>query len=249
MKVLIVEDESAAYANIRKLLLDSGYDIEIVAHFETVCESVSWLKENPSPDLIFLDVQLADGISFQIFECINIDAPIIFTTAYDQYAIDAFKVNSIDYLLKPITAGAIHRALEKYTRVNRSMEKVPEPDMEQLFCSKDYAKRILVSFRDKILPIKIERIAYFYATNGITTLYTMDGLSYKLDKPLDSIIRRLDPNLFYRANRQFILSKDVVENITVWFDSRLRIDLVIQPNEQIYISKNKASEFKKWLEE
>ena len=211
-------------------------------------ESVTWLRSNPSPDLIFLDIQLADGNSFQIFECINVDAPIIFTTAYDQYAIDAFRVNSIDYLLKPITAGAVARALEKFVRLNNQPGNSPVRDMEQLLCNREYARRILVPYRDKILPIKTDSVAYFYATSGVTTMHTMDGKSYRLDKSLDSLMQRLNPNDFCRANRQFILSKDVVENITVWFDSRLKIDLIIQPEEPVYISKNKAAEFKKWIE-
>lgn len=248
MKVIVIEDEYGAYSNIKKLLLDSGYEIEIIAHLETVSESVLWLRSNPSPDLIFLDVQLADGISFQIFECINIDVPIIFTTAYDEYAIEAFRVNSVDYLLKPITARAIEQALEKFVRLNKLSDKKSTLNMEQLLWSNEFAKRILVPFRDKILPIKTESIAYFYATGGVTILHTMDGKAYRLDKSLDSIMQRLNPDSFCRANRQFILSKDVIENITIWFDNRLKIDIIIKPEEPIYISKNKSAEFKKWIE-
>ncbi|MFO7446559.1 MAG: LytTR family DNA-binding domain-containing protein [Ignavibacteriaceae bacterium] len=246
MKVIIIEDEIAANNNMKQILNQIDPCIEILGNFDTVTESVLWLRSHPAPDLIFMDIQLADGSSFNIFECVNIEAPVIFTTAYDEFAIDAFRVNSIDYLLKPITLENTRKAIEKYNRINQlALQKIINK-FDILYKPKEYTQRILVPVKDKILSVKTDNIAYFYNTSGSTEVLTSEQVNYKIEKSLDSIINNLDPACFIRANRQFILSKNAMKDITIWFDSRLLINLIVSTPEKIYVSKNRASEFKNW---
>lgn len=247
MKVLIIEDEAAAYTNIKNLLSKADSRIEIVDHFDTVVDSVTWLRSNPMPDLIFMDIQLADGSSFNIFDCVTVEAPIIFTTAYDQYAVKAFEVNSIDYLLKPITSEAVQKALDKYKRLNPASIQQNIKQIDEMIWNKEYIKRVLIPFKDKLLPIKTETIGYFYNTNGESSVITRDGQSYRIGKSLDSLMVKLDPACFFRVNRQFILSKEVIESITIWFDSRLKVHVNLPTDEPVFVAKNKAAEFKEWL--
>jgi two-component system response regulator LytT len=246
MKVIIIEDEIAAYDNMKQILNQIDPFIVILGNFDTVTESVLWLRSNPAPDLIFMDIQLADGSSFNIFECVNIEAPVIFTTAYDEFAIDAFRVNSIDYLLKPITLENTRKAIEKYNRINQLVLQKIINRFDILYKPKEYTQRILVPVKDKILSVKTANIAYFYNTSGSTEVITFDQVNNKIEKSLDSIINNLDPACFIRANRQFILSKNAMKDITIWFDSRLLINLIVSTPEKIYVSKNRASEFKNW---
>lgn len=247
MKVIVIEDEEAAYKNIRHILNQIDPTIEILGNFDTVTSSVAWLSENQHPDLIFMDIQLADGSSFNIFECVNVDVPIIFTTAYDEYAINAFKVNSVDYLLKPINVQSVAKALEKLDKMKQTSYQLAVRNIEKMLRPHDYQKRILVPFKDKILPIKTDSIAFFYNTGGTTQIALTDNNNYKIDKSLDAIFENLDPAIFNRANRQFIVSKLAVKDITIWFDSRLLINLSVEPPEKIFVSKNRAAEFKKWF--
>ncbi|MGE5409409.1 MAG: LytR/AlgR family response regulator transcription factor [Clostridiales bacterium] len=246
MKVIIIEDEAAAYNNMVQILKQIDPTIEILANFDTVMESVLWFRSNPMPDLIFMDIQLADGSSFNIFDCVNIEAPVIFTTAYDEYAIDAFQVNSVDYLLKPITLENTKKAIEKLNRIKQiSFEKLIDR-FSINFRNTDYNRRILVPVKDKILSVDTDKIAYFYNTNGITEIIDINKTKYKIDKSLDSIIMKLDPAQFIRANRQYIVSKRAIKDVTIWFDSRLLVNMVIDTPEQIFVSKNRACEFKNW---
>ena len=247
MKVIIIEDEAAAYKNIRHILNQIDPTIEILANLDTVVSSVNWLRKNPQPDLIFMDIQLADGSSFNIFEVINVEAPVIFTTAYDEFAINAFRVNSIDYLLKPISVQSLTRALEKFKRVNQINLNIAIKNADKMLRPAIYSKRILIQHKEKILPIKIESIAYFYNTGGTTHVALMDSTKYKIDKSLDSIVDTLDPHLFNRANRQFVLSKNAIKDITVCSDNRLLVNLYVEVPENIFVSKNRAAEFKSWF--
>lgn len=247
MRIIIIEDEAAAYMNIKNILSRIDPRIEILDHFDTVVDSVTWLRSHSMPDLIFMDIQLADGSSFNIFECVTIEVPIIFTTAYDQYAIKAFEVNSIDYLLKPITLESVRKALDKYNRLNPVAIRQHASQIDQLVWNSEYLKRILVPFKDRILPIKTEAIAYFYNTNGESSVMTREGQSYVIGKSLDALMVKLDPTCFFRVNRQFILSKEVIDSFTIWFDSRLRINLSLPTSEPVFVAKNKAAEFKAWL--
>ena len=217
MRILIVEDETAAYENLADMLVTIDPTLEIMGNTESVQQTVRWLQANPRPDLIFMDIHLSDGSAFAIFDQIEVEAPIIFTTAYDQYAIDAFKVNSIDYILKPIKSEELKRALDKFSRWNHQDIIHYLSQLTQLSTTPKYKDKLLIPIKDKLLPISLKDVSCFYTADII------------------------------RANKQFIISRDSVKDITIWFDSRLLVTLDVEVPERIYISKNKASEFKSWI--
>lgn len=246
MRVLIVEDETVSAENLEYLLHKADADIEVAANTESVEQTVKWLSHN-AVDLIFMDIHLSDGSAFSLFDSMHVATPIIFTTAYDQYALDAFKVNSIDYLLKPIKPSDLQRALDKFHRLS-------QPDITQylallnsLAFKSKFVSRLLVSERDKIIPISVDSIACVYCTERKTDIITNDGKSIRYNRPLDAIMADLNPAKFIRANKQFIISRDAVADITVWFDNRLRVRLSVATPEGIYVAKNRVSEFKLWL--
>lgn len=247
MKILIVEDETAAYDSLVEILHNIDPNIQIMGNTESVRQTMDWLGSNPEPDLILMDIHLSDGSSFLIFESLEIETPIIFTTAYDEYAIEAFKVNSIDYLLKPIKTEELERAIQKF-------KKWTQPEMDeylsrlaQLIPTKRYKKKMLIPVKDKLLPIDLQEVSYFYTTEKNTNIYLKNGNSYPYSKTLEQIFSTLNPENFYRANKQYIIARSSVKNITIWFDSRLLLTLDIDVPERIYISKNKATDFKAWL--
>lgn len=247
MKILIVEDETAAYDSLVEILHDIDPNIQIMGNTESVRQTIDWLGSNPEPDLILMDIHLSDGSSFLIFESLEIEIPIIFTTAYDEYAIEAFKVNSIDYLLKPIKTEELERAIQKF-------KKWTQPEMDeylsrlvQLIPTKRYKEKMLIPVKDKLLPIDLQEVSYFYTTEKNTNIYLKNGNSYPYSKTLEQIFSTLNPENFYRANKQYIIARSSVKNITIWFDSRLLLTLDIDVPERIYISKNKAADFKAWL--
>ena len=246
MRVLIVEDETAAVDNLEYLLRKVDRAIEIAAVTESVEQTQQWLMQNHA-DLIFMDIHLSDGSAFSLFEHIEVSTPIIFTTAYDQYALDAFKVNSIDYLLKPIKQTDLERAFEKFKRLTASDLNSYISRINQLTEKPKYQSRILVAIKDKIIPLAVEDIACIYSTDRKTEIITKAEASYIYNKPLDAMIKNLDPTVFFRANKQFIINRNQIADITVWFDSRLRLRLTAETPEDIYIAKNRASEFKSWL--
>lgn len=246
MRILIVEDETAAYENLADMLVTIDPTIEIMGNTESVRQTVRWLQANPRPDLIFMD-HLSDGSAFAIFDQIEVEVPIIFTTAYDQYAIDAFKVNSIDYILKPIKPEELKRALDKFSRWNHQDIIHYLSQLTQLSTTPKYKDKLLIPVKDKLLPISLKDVSCFYTADKNTYVYLKTGNSYPYAKTLEQIISSLSPADFIRANKQFIISRDSVKDITIWFDSRLLVTLDIEVPERIYISKNKASEFKSWI--
>lgn len=248
MKALIIEDETAAAVNLRALLTEVDPSIQILDVIESVTESVDFLRSNPMPELIFMDIHLADGDSFKIFKHVEINCPIIFTTAYDQYALEAFKVNSIDYLLKPIAPDDLRRALDKLRRlsdpernsiIERTNAMANEPRPQQ--------NVFLVQVRDRIRPLKAEEIAFFYTCDEQVTAHTFTGEVLSIDRTLEALSGVLDENDFYRANRQFIIARKALKDISVWFGSRLALNLSIETPERIIISKARVPKFKKWL--
>ena len=248
MRVLIVEDETAAVDNLEYLLHKIDRTVEIAAATESVEQTEKWLMQTHA-DLIFMDIHLSDGSAFSLFDHIEVSTPIIFTTAYDQYALDAFKVNSIDYLLKPLKQSDLERALEKFKRLAASDLNSYICRLNQLTEKPKYQSRILVAIKDKIIPLAVEDIACIYSTDRKTEIITTAEISYIYNKPLDTMIKNLDPTLFFRANKQFIINRNHIADITVWFDSRLRLRLTAETPEDIYIAKNRVSEFKSWLTE
>jgi DNA-binding LytR/AlgR family response regulator len=247
MKILIVEDETAAYENLVDILAMMGNDIEIAGYTESIRQTINWLKANKSPDLIFMDIHLSDGSAFQIFERIKVEVPIIFTTAYDEYAIESFKVNCIDYLLKPIKEEEMKRALDKFRRWTQKDISNYLQYLTNLTTAPKFRDKLLIPVKDQLQPLDLNEISCFYTTGKNTRIYLKDGTSYPYSKTLEQIEGSLNPRDFIRANKQFILARKSVKNITIWFDSRLLITLDIDPPERIYVSKNKASEFKAWI--
>lgn len=247
MNVLIVEDEKGAYNNLSMILKNISPDIHIVGATESIMQTVKWLTGHESPDLIFMDIQLSDGSSFNIFNAISIETPIIFTTAYDEYAIDAFRVNSIDYLLKPIDESSVKRALDKYRRLSEHERKKYASKVDTLVFSGRHQSKLLVPVKDRLKIIRVSEIACFYSTRGVTSIILNNKDVYPYGKTLDAITSMLDAKLFYRANRQFIIAREAVKDIISWFDGRLAVELKIKTPEQLFISKNRASDFKGWL--
>jgi DNA-binding LytR/AlgR family response regulator len=248
MKVLIVEDETVAFINLRRILLDLNLDVEVVGNTESVVRTVKWLQESQQAiDLIFMDIHLSDGSAFKIFDIVDVEIPIIFTTAFDQYAIEAFKVNSIDYLLKPIEAREVKHAIEKFRKLTKQDIHEYLNILPRLALQDKYPEKILIPFNDKIFPVAVSTISCFYTTKVKTVVILKDGTSFPYKKTLEHINQSLNPDLFFRANKQYIISKDSVKNITIWFDNRLLVTLDTKLPENLYISKNKAAEFKQWL--
>lgn len=246
MRALIIEDETAAARNLEAVLREVAPGVEILATLESVAESVEWLQSNPQPDLLFMDIHLADGDSFRIFESVEITAPVIFTTAYDRYALEAFKVNSIDYLLKPINTENVRRALEKLRRLT-SGERLDYGTRVRSLASQRQEEVFLVHVRDKIIPLQRDRIAYCYTANEKVTACDFDGAVYPMDKTLEALQSLLPDRNFFRANRQFIIARRAVKEIAVWFGSRLTLHLTVETPERIVISKARVPEFKEWL--
>ena len=247
MRVLIVEDETAAYENLEAILTEIDPSIRVVGYTESIVQTVRWLSNNPAPDLIFMDIHLSDGSAFNIFSAKTVEAPVIFVTAYDEYAIHAFKVNSIDYLLKPVKTEEVKTALEKFKKLNRQGVESYFSKLPQLLTTPKYPEKLLIPINNELIPVDVSQISYFYTTVKCTRTILKDNTGLCYMKALESIYASLDPSLFFRANKQFVVAKSSIKNITIWFDSRLLITLDTEVPERIYVSKNKAAQFKKWL--
>lgn len=247
MKILIVEDETAAYENLVDILKMMGPDIEIAGYTESIRQTIQWLQSNPNPDLIFMDIHLSDGSAFTIFSSINVEVPIIFTTAYDEYAIEAFKVNCIDYLLKPIKVEEMKRALDKFRKWTQKDILNYLQYLTNLTSAPRFKDKLLIPVKDQLQPLDMNDISCFYTTDKNTRVFLKNGTSIPYSKTLEQIEGTLNPKDFIRANKQFIIARKSVKNITIWFDSRLLITLDIESPERIYVSKNKAAEFKTWI--
>ena len=246
MKALLIEDETAAARNLAAVLREVAPGVQIVATLESVAESIEWLRSNPQPDLLFMDIHLADGDSFRIFGAVEVTAPVIFTTAYDRYALEAFKVSSIDYLLKPINADDVRRALEKLRRLT-SGERLDYGSRVRSLAAQRQEEVFLVRVRVRIIPLQRDRIAYCYTSNEKVTACDFDGETYPLDKTLEALQALLPERDFFRANRQFIVARRAVKEIAVWFGSRLTLHRTVDTPERIVISKARVPEFKTWL--
>lgn len=249
-KVIIVEDETAAAVNLRSMLSTVVGEVEVVALLESVEEAVEYFRGDVDADVVFMDIHLADGDSFRIFRSVEIDIPIIFTTAYDEYALEAFKVNSIDYLLKPFGEEELRRALDKLNRLTASERVAQRGSVEKMVAEREseVVQTMLVRYKDKIIPVKMDDVAYFYTYAERVTLTTLSGESYPVDKTLEALSQQLSEDKFFRANRQFIISRRAVKDIAVWFGSRLALNLTVETPERIIISKARVPEFKQWLQ-
>ncbi|MDO1512277.1 LytTR family DNA-binding domain-containing protein [Maribacter confluentis] len=252
MKVIIVEDELAASDNLSYLLTKIDPEIEVIATLDTVTATVAYFSQPHDGELVFMDIHLADGLSFEIFDQVTPNIPVIFTTAYDQYALKAFKVNSIDYLLKPIDGEELQDALERFKaqRQQTGMDEGQMKSLLQLIQHKpmSYKQTFLVTIGDQLLPIKTSDIAYFYIDTGVVKAVTAQDRSFVLDIKLEDIEDALDPNLFYRANRQFIVRREAITTIKFHFNSKLLVEVHPPCAERIVVSKAKASHFKSWID-
>jgi len=249
MNIVIVEDEEMAVRNLTAILNEIGY-FNVVATLDSIRESKEWFERNASPDIVFMDIHLADGSAFEIFNLVKINCPIIFTTAYDEYALKAFKVNSIGYLLKPIDIEDVKLAIEKLKNLTRN--NFGEEELKKIvsLIKKDsnYKSHLLVPFKnDKLIPLAISDIAYFYIDNSSVKAVTFDEKKLQVDYNLDELYDMLNPIIFFRANRQFIVSRNSIKDIDLWFNNRLSINLKMQIPQQILISKARVTEFKNWL--
>ncbi len=253
MRVLIVEDEAPAFRRLQKLLEETDPNIEIVEVFDGVKDAVVYLEGNESFDLIFMDIQLSDGISFEIFDQVEIRKPVIFTTAFDEYMLRAFKVNSIDYLLKPINQEDLARGLDKYRSLKSQLsEKESASNLQALLQhiqinDKKYKSRFLVKMGDKLVSVETENISCFQAKNGLVYLINKEGKKYLVDQPLDDIGKDLDPERFYRVNRQYIMSYGCIKAVHKLGKGKLMVESAFDPNEQIVVSSEKSAAFKEWL--
>ncbi|WP_339706046.1 LytTR family DNA-binding domain-containing protein [uncultured Kriegella sp.] len=252
MKVVIVEDEIAASENLVYLLHAIDKNIEVIKFLDSVSSSIAFFSHSHDAELVFMDIHLADGLSFEIFDKVAIDVPVIFTTAYDQYTLKAFKVNSIDYLLKPIDEEELSEALNQFETQNAE-KKQPSSQMEGLLDliksqNKSYKTTFLVNQRDQLIPLKTEKIAFFHIDTGVIKAVTSDSQSYLLETKLEDIEHELDPNNFYRVNRQFIIHRDAITTIKYYFNGKLIVNIKPEHEERIIVSKAKATEFKKWMD-
>lgn len=248
MKAIIIEDEKFARENLERLLLEIDPTIEIQAKMDTVKKTVEWLKSNQT-ELIFLDIHLADDLSFKIFEQVEVKTPIIFTTAYDQYALKAFKVNSVDYLLKPIDKEELASSLEKYATTQKAPQSINVDRIVEVMNEKNksYQQRFIVSRRDKIMSVRVEEIAYFEGEDRYVYLIKKDGSRYIIDYKLSDLEEQLDPAAFFRLNRSFIAQFDSIGRITSMSKSRVKVDLTPAASRDIIVSSANTRSFKMWL--
>lgn len=248
MKALVIEDEVLASKHLIQVL-DSIDEIDVLVTLESISDTIAWFGRNPQPDIVFLDIHLADGLAFEIFRHVNISCPIIFTTAYDEYALRAFKVNSIDYLLKPVEVADVRNALRKLKgfSVPRNLKELFN-DLVTSYAPSKYRSHFLVPAKgDKLIPVQTCDIACFYIDTGIVKAFSFDGKSYKFDHTLDDLQQLLDPGQFFRANRQFIISRTAIRDVDLWFNARLSVNLKISVPEKILVSKTRIGDFKKWF--
>ncbi len=250
IRVLIIEDEMAAATRLEKLLRAADPSIGIADRLESITASVKWLKTNPAPDLIMLDIQLADGQSFEIFRQVRVESFIIFTTAYDEYAIRAFELNSIDYLLKPVDSDKLQRSLEKFKKLRQAGTGIR---LEEILTFLDkqqrqYKKRFLVSAGAGIRSVESEDAAWFVSTDKATFLCTRDNIWYPVEYSLENLESILDPDRFFRISRQYIVSFDAIGKIHVLSKSRIRLGIKPSPGDDVVVSTARTHEFRKWLD-
>ncbi|NHM07947.1 response regulator transcription factor [Flavobacterium sp. CYK-4] len=250
MKVIIIEDEKPAARLLQRKVEKLGLSVTVLLH--SVEESIAWFQENPHPDLIFLDIQLSDGLSFEIFEKVSIQSAVIFTTAYDEYALRAFKLNSIDYLLKPIDEDDLATAIEKFKARNQQTSNMAldfEAIRKMLVNPVDrvYKKRFTIKMGQQLKMVNIEEVECFYSENKGTYLHTFENRNYLLDTTLEQLETELDPNDFFRVSRKFIVPMKGIKEIQLYSNSRLKVILPTYKEDEVIVSREKVAEFKTWL--
>ena len=249
MKVLIVEDEQPAIEKLERYLLKYDPTIEILDRLKSVSDSVTWFKEHSEwPDLLFLDIQLADGLSFEIFNQVDVRLPIIFTTAFDESALDAFKHHSIDYLLKPVTFTELSRSLKKFLDMKQWSDAPNVSGVIQQIAKPSYKDRFMVKQGQHIHTLETSQIQLFYADGRTVYLVANEGKKYIIDYKMEDLDQLLDPKAFFRVNRTFLVNITAVADVLVYSNSRLKIQTSASIDKEIIVSREKVSDFKRWLE-
>ncbi len=246
MKVLIIEDELPAIQRLKRLFNDMNYIVDIQDMLGSVEDAVNWFQKNSPPDLVFMDIQLEDGICFEIFEQVDIRVPIIFTTAFDKYAIDAFRVNSVDYLLKPVKQDDLSRALNKYKSIQfNAYDKGIQQLIQKL--NPSLKERFLIRIGERYRSLQVNDINFFYIKERCNFLGTCQGKHYPVDFSLDKIEKMVDPERFFRVNRNFIVKFSAIRDIIAFSSSRLKL-LVDNFDEEVLVSRDRVTDFKKWMD-
>jgi DNA-binding LytR/AlgR family response regulator len=251
MQVLIIEDEAAAARHLTKLIKSVRPNAQIVATLQSVQQSVAWLDAQPAPDLVFMDIQLADGISFSVFTKTKVTAPIVFTTAFDQYALRAFKVNSIDYLLKPIDSNELEQAIGKYEQLRAPALALSAEIATTLLTSiqrPQFRSRFLVKAGKALEYLNTDDICYAYSEDGLTFLKDYTGKRYLVDQTLEQIESSVDPQAFFRINRKVLIHIRSVRSIHPYLNSRLLLKCDPAPEFELVVARDRASDFKKWID-
>lgn len=253
MKVLILEDEHPALERMTELLYLYDNTIEIEATFDSVKDIVLWLKSNPQPELIFMDIQVADGLCFDIFDQVKVTSPVIFTTAYQEYAIQAFKVNSIDYLLKPIDFSELKNAMEKFNTLFQTRKDIPVINDEVILrvrkmLKNPYKTRFVIKIGEHLRSVSTDEIQYFFSLDKTTNIYTSENRTLIIDYSLDHIMELIDKDKFFRINRKNIINRDAISDIVMFSKSRLKVRLKTPTQEPLIVSRDKVNDFKNWLD-
>ena len=255
IKVLIIEDEIPAQRLLKETLQEMDIKTEVIGCLNSIKSSVEWFQNNPHPDIVLLDIQLSDGLSFEIFKQVNIESSIIFTTAYDEYAIQAFKVNSIDYLLKPVEKDELQIAFEKYQYYNKQFiqeknSNIDFSELASLIKSKkpEYRKRLLIQSNESFFHLPVDDIALFYSMQGITFAVTFEKREYPVNFSLENLKDQLQPDNFCKINRQFIISIDAIKRVHSYFNGKLKLEIKPSHAIDVIIGKDKAASFKRWMD-
>lgn len=252
MNIFIIEDEPLAVQKISKLLMEVEPNTTIAGTADGIESSVEWLQNNPMPDLILVDIELCDGQSFEIFNLIEIQSPVIFTTSYDEYAIQAFRVNSMDYLLKPVKKDDLSRALQKYERFNYTHNASIDisklvSELKKQNAPREYRSRFLVKQGQKLIPIEVDEISYFFSEDSVSFFVNFERVKYVLDYSLEDVEQMIDPKLFFRISRQFILGVKSIVRIHNHFNGKLKLDLKPTNEKEITVSRERVADFKAWM--
>lgn len=250
MNVAIIEDEKVARLHLQQLIEELDAQIHVVKTLDSVAAAIEYLETSPTIDLLFMDIELGDGESFEIFEQLNLNIPVIFTTAYEQHAIKAFKQLSVDYLLKPIKKEELWEALLKYKKHYReSGSPLDLFPWQKIKFPGQYKSRFLAKLGARLVSVPLESVAFFYTKDRLQYIKTQKGQDYLIDRPLDEIENSLDPSRFFRANRQFILNYSSIQKTQAWLNGKLRVCVDPAPYEEIIISRLRSADFRKWLGE
>jgi DNA-binding LytR/AlgR family response regulator len=256
MKIFIVEDEELAVKKLQKTLQAIDANLKVMGTADSIAAAVEWLQANDRPDLILMDIELADGQSFEIFNLTEVKSPVIFTTSYDEYALKAFKVNSVDYLLKPIQKDELDAAISKFRQMKESFQngKPADPqitslvkELQMTLQQKEFRKRFLVKHAQKLISVEVDRIAYFFSEDRLNFFKTHDDKKYIIDYTMDEIEQMLDPDQFFRINRAFMVSIKSIDQINEYFGNRLKLNLKPAIDKEALVSREKVAAFKDWM--